>query len=94
MVYIRALRYTLIVALDVKSGKALGSGPENPHPVAAIAMSPTFYDSTIFIGSSSNEEVATTSIPGYKCCSVGNIVALTFNRRKFTFHVRWNISMI
>ncbi|KAF2789042.1 Quino protein alcohol dehydrogenase-like protein [Melanomma pulvis-pyrius CBS 109.77] len=95
VVLIGTLRFGLVLALDMHSGKVLGSIPVNAHPVAAITMSPTFYNGTLFIGASSSEEVAAASIAGYKCCSfVRNVVALTFSHRAREFHTKWNISMI
>ncbi len=86
--------HALVVAIDQATGQTLSVFQVNPHPLAVLTMSPTFYNRKLFIGASSNEEVA-ASDPNYACCSfVGNIMALTFNRTGGIFTVRWNISTI
>jgi outer membrane protein assembly factor BamB len=85
--------HSLIVAVNRHNGKFLGVQQINPHPVAIITQSPTFYDGKLFVGSSSSEETAAAVIPNYPCCSfVGNMAALTFDNDKF--HVAWNHSML
>lgn len=85
----------LVVAVDRKTGKLLGTIKINKHPLAIITQSPTFYKGKLFVGTSSVEETVASTDPSYKCCSfVGNVVALTFDPSSGGFKVAWNISMI
>ncbi|KAE9371610.1 Quino protein alcohol dehydrogenase-like protein [Stipitochalara longipes BDJ] len=43
-------------------------GNLNPHPMAVVTMSPTFFDGKLFVGASSVEENLTLN-PSYPCCS-------------------------
>lgn len=55
-------------------------------------MSPTFFDGKLFVGAASVEENLTL-LPTYVCCSfIGNMVALSFDGKKFS--VLWNVTMI
>lgn len=83
------------VAADLRTGKILGSKQINRHPFAIITQSPTLFGGILYTGTSSREESAITSLPGYKCCSfVGNAVALTFNRLTGRFTTVWDIAML
>ena len=94
VVYFGTLTHALIVAVSRFTGQTLGIIQTNPHPVAAVTMSPTFYNGKLFVGVSSLEEDAAAQ-PGYVCCSfVGNLLAMTFNGSNGKFEVLWNISMI
>lgn len=95
VVYFGTLRYALLVALDLDSGKTLGAVNVNSHPAAAITQSPTVHDGVTFIGSSSSESAAAARIPGYQCCTfVGNFAAFTFNKKKQEFGLKWDVKMI
>ncbi|OQO09078.1 hypothetical protein B0A48_05969 [Cryoendolithus antarcticus] len=92
--YIGTLRYALLLAVHVGSGKVLANVQLNPHPLAIATMSPTFHDGRIFIGTSSVEEAATQDVT-YACCSfVGNFAAATFDRRQNKFETQWNRTML
>ena len=87
------LIHALVVAVELDTGKVIDILQVNPHPYAVLTASPTFYNGTLIIGASSNEEIAAGGIPGYVCCSFkGNVMGLILEDRKY--HVTWNISMI
>jgi outer membrane protein assembly factor BamB len=95
IVYFGTQHAALMVALDKQTGIPLGAIQINPHSLAVITTSPTLFNGTIYVGASSDEEVAEEIIPGYKCCSfVGNMAALTFDRTGGKFTVQWNTTMI
>lgn len=92
ILYFGTLTHALIVAVNRLTGELLGTVQINPHPLAIVTMSPTFFDGKLFVGAASVEENLTL-LPTYVCCSfVGNMLALTFDGTKF--HVLWNVSMI
>jgi len=94
VVYVGTLTHALILALNRTTGALLGLKQINSHPLAALTMSPTFYDGKLYIGAASVEENVSL-VPTYPCCSfVGNMVALTFNPKTGQFRVVWNVTMI
>ncbi|KAK6430740.1 hypothetical protein LTR95_013102 [Oleoguttula sp. CCFEE 5521] len=94
ILYVGTLRYALLLAVDVNSGKILANTQLNSHPLAIATMSPTFYKGKIFIGTSSVEEAATQDVT-YACCSfVGNFAAFTYDRRRNVFETQWNRTML
>ena len=65
-----------VQAVDAETGKPLWEARVEDHPVVRLSGSPAFYDGRIFIGTSSQEELATRD-PDYVCCtSRGKVVAL------------------
>ena len=95
VLYFGTLTHALLVAVNIDTGKVLGSIQINPHPLSILSMSPTVYDSRILIGASSQEELAASVVANYTCCSfVGNMAALTFDRSSGQFNVAWNVSML
>ena len=95
VLYFGTLTHALMFAADVQTGAILASLRINPHPLAILTMSPTLYNGQLFIGAASQEELATTTVPGYKCCSfVGNMAALIFDHSAGKFSVSWNVSML
>lgn len=83
------------VAVDLKTGKILGTKQVNKHPFAIITQSPSLFNGILYTGTSSREESAVTSLPGYPCCSfVGNAVALGFNRKTGRFTAIWDLAML
>ena len=106
ILYFTTLTHALLVAAESSNGRVYGVTQINSHPLAILTMSPTVYVQPnigdewgiILIGASSQEELATTVVPGYQCCSfVGNMVALRFNAvswEKQPFNVLWNVSML
>ena len=94
VLYFGTIVHALIVAVNRFTGKTLGIIQINPHPLAAVTMSPTLYNGILFVGASSTEE-ATDFLPGYTCCSfVGNFLAMTFDSSNGKFEVLWNLPMI
>jgi outer membrane protein assembly factor BamB len=90
--YFGTQTHALLVAADRHSGKVLGKTQLNPHPYAVVTMSPTVWKGTVFVGTSSYEEPAPLRFPNYTCCSyIGNVAALTFDRRTGTFTTKWDI---
>ncbi|CAD0083634.1 unnamed protein product [Aureobasidium vineae] len=95
ILYFTTLAHALLVAIDYRTGALLAVMQINPHELATLTMSPTFYKGKIFVGSSSQEEAAAGLVPGYSCCSlVGNMAAIEFNKGTRNFNVIWNVSMI
>ncbi|OCL13369.1 Quino protein alcohol dehydrogenase-like protein, partial [Glonium stellatum] len=95
VLYFGTQTHALIVAVSLSSGQTLGVIQINPHPVAVLTMSPTFFNSILFVGASSLEEGAANSVSGYQCCSfAGNVVALTFDHSSGKFSVVWNVTML
>jgi len=94
VIYFGTNMHALIVAVNRFTGKTLGTIQINPHPLAAVTMSPTLYNGILFVGAASSEEAA-DALPGYTCCSfVGNFLAMTFDSSNGKFNVLWNVSMI
>lgn len=95
ILYFGTITHALVVAINRNTGQVLGQIQINPHPLAILTMSPTFYDGRLFIGSSSLEETGADHILDYPCCSfIGNMVALTFDRNNGRFNLQWNITML
>lgn len=94
VVYFGTLTHALVFAVERTSGKTLGVIQLNPHPLAIVTMSPTFFDGKLFVGAASVEENLSLD-PTYKCCNfVGNVAALRFDKSNKAFNVVWNVSMI
>ncbi|KAK0704002.1 quinon protein alcohol dehydrogenase-like superfamily, partial [Lasiosphaeria miniovina] len=94
VVYFGTLTHALVVAVDKATGRTLGTVQINPHPLAIVTMSPTFFDGKLLVGASSTEENVPL-IPGYHCCSfAGNMVALAFNSAARRFRVVWDVPSI
>lgn len=86
--------HALLLALDLHSGAVIAHIQVNPHPLAVVTMSPTFFDGQLFVGASSDEESAAVD-PTYPCCSfVGNFAAFSFNRATGTFSTLWNRTVL
>ncbi|THW05552.1 hypothetical protein D6D26_02081 [Aureobasidium pullulans] len=95
VLYFTTLAHALVVAVDRGTGAHLASIQINPHELASLTMSPTFYKGKLFIGSSSQEEFAAGFTPGYVCCSfVGNMAAVGYDKSARQFKTVWNVSMI
>ncbi|RFU33222.1 hypothetical protein B7463_g3145, partial [Scytalidium lignicola] len=89
------ITHALIVAINRHTGQVLGQVQVNPHPLAILTTSPTFYDNKLFVGAASLEETGADHIPDYPCCSfVGNMVALSFDKFHNCFNVEWNVTML
>ena len=93
VVYLGTQTHALLVALDRATGRTLDVLQINPHPLAVLTMSPTFYGGKLFIGACSVEENVSL-LPTYPCCSfVGNMVAVTLTASK-KFRLLWNTTTI
>jgi outer membrane protein assembly factor BamB len=68
ILYFGTQTHALVVAVNRLTGQSLGVIQINPHPLAIVTQSPTFYNGVLFVGSSSLEEEAAID-PGYICCS-------------------------
>jgi hypothetical protein len=94
IIYFGTIANSLIVALDLNTGKHLGSIQIGVHPLATVTGSITFYDGKIYAGTSSLEEEIDIE-PDYKCCSfVGNFAAVAFDSLSREFKFVWNVPMI
>ncbi|KAK3644052.1 hypothetical protein LTR56_009904 [Elasticomyces elasticus] len=60
VLYVGTLRHAVLLALDITTGAILANVQINPHPLAVVTMSPTFYNGKIFVGTASQEESAAT----------------------------------
>ncbi|PKC02301.1 Quino protein alcohol dehydrogenase-like protein [Rhizophagus irregularis] len=57
-----------VIAIDLY-GKLVWRTLIDEHPYAVITQSPTIFDNAVYIGVSSAEEGAASTVPGYVCCS-------------------------
>ena len=65
-----------VIAFHLTSGSFLWSTVINQHPLAIVTMSATIHADGIYVGTSSQEELASIN-PSYPCCSFrGNFVRL------------------
>jgi len=95
ILYFGTLTHALLFAVDVETGVVLDSIQINSHPLAILTMSPTVYRGRVFIGSSSFEEYAASTVPGYQCCTfVGNMAAVDLDHSSNKFNVAWNLLML
>lgn len=95
ILYFTTFAHALVVAVDRGTGARLASIQINPHELASLTMSPTFYKGRLFIGSSSQEEFAAGFTPGYVCCSfVGNMAAVEYDKTVRQFKTVWSVGMI
>lgn len=92
--------HALLVAVDLDTGALVARKQVNPHELATITASLSYYDSIIFAAVSSGEENAGVFTNGtYPCCSfIGNAAAFRFHRTGSrgtgTFTTVWNITTI
>lgn len=95
ILYIGTQPHALLIAVERSTGRPIADVQINPHPLAVITMSPTFYDGKVFVGAASREEGAARKVPNYKCCSfIGNFAAVEFNRNASRFNVIWNATTL
>lgn len=99
ILYFATQTWALVVAADLHTGHILGTHQTNTHPMATITMSPTLYNTTLFVGTSSAEENAAfllnSNATTYPCCSfTGNVASLSFHRPTSSFLTHWDIPMI
>jgi polyvinyl alcohol dehydrogenase (cytochrome) len=73
-----------VMAVEEKTGKLVWKTLVESHPMAVITSSPVVYNSVVYLGVSSLEEVLAGS-PGYTATFRGSVVALDLN----TGHILW-----
>ena len=79
--------------MDKRTGRLIDTIQVSDHPLAMITQSPMVWYGTIFVGSSSNEELGADTIPGYECCSfIATMNGFTFRRNRF--QLIWSQPMI
>ena len=90
--------HALLLAVDLDTGALLARKQVNPHELATITASLTYYDGTVFAAVASAEENAGVFTGGtYPCCSfIGNAAAFKFKRRAdgSSFTTLWNVTTI
>jgi hypothetical protein len=94
VLYFGTQTHALLVAVDLSTGATLDTVQVNDHELAIITMSPTVYNGVVYVGTSSQEEVASL-LPGYNCCSfIGNFMAVNFDTKAKKFNLLWNKLML
>ena len=74
----------LLLAIDKRNGKLISEIRINEQPYAIITQSPTVWQGKIFIGSSSEEDQAAATVPGFICCTaIANMNAFTLEEDGF-----------
>jgi outer membrane protein assembly factor BamB len=95
VLFFTTLASALLIAVDITTGNTLATTQVNTHPLAVVTMSPTFYNGTIYVGSSSQEEVIVGVDASYQCCDfIGNVAAFTFNNATNQFTSLWNLPLL
>ena len=95
VLYFGTQAHGLLVAVDRNSGSLIDYIQINQHPYSVITQSPTVWQGTVFVGSSSVEESAAAFVPGYKCCSfVANFNAITLNQSTRKLGIKWSQAML
>lgn len=83
----------LLLAIDKTDGSLIDKVQISKHPIAIITQSPTVWQGSLFVGSSSLEELAADRIPGYVCCSfIATMNAFTLENDRFK--LLWSHDMI
>ena len=91
--YIGTQANALLLAVDKRDGSLIDTIQISKHPIAVITQSPTLWQSKVFVGSSSQEELAAALIPGYVCCSfIASMNAFTLEDNRFK--LLWSQNMI
>jgi len=95
ILYFATEPFALLVALNRITGQEIAYSQINPHPYAVATMSPTVWNGTVFIGTSSREEAIARKVPSYPCCSfIGNFAAFQLDSSSHQFNVMWNVSTL
>jgi len=95
IIFLGTLVHALVLALNRTTGDLLGAPFQiNPYPYAAITQSPTLFQGTLFIGSSSADPPLTSPEGILHPHVTGVFVALRFNPSTKVFNPLWNISTI
>ncbi|KAL8647677.1 MAG: hypothetical protein Q9226_006338 [Calogaya cf. arnoldii] len=83
----------LLLAINRRNGKLVDTIQVSDHPLAIVTQSPTFWQGKIFVGSSSSEETAADTVPGYECCSfIATMNGFTFRQNRF--QLLWSQPML
>ena len=83
----------LLLAVDKQHGTLIDTVQISKHPVAVITQSPTVWEGSVFVGSSSLEELAAALTPGYVCCSfIASMNAFTLEDGRL--NLLWSQDMI
>lgn len=83
----------LLLAIDKTDGNLIDKIQISQYPYAIITQSPTVWQGSLFIGSSSLEELAADRVPGYVCCTfIGTMNAFTLENDRF--RLLWSQDMI
>ncbi len=91
VLYFGTQAHALLFAVDRSSGKVIDYIQINSHPLAIITMSPTVWKGTVYVGCSSQEELASALLPNYVCCSfIGNMAAVVLRAQKLS--ILWNVA--
>ena len=95
VLYFGTQLHAFLFAVDRNTGRILDHIQINSHPLAIITQSPTVWNGIVYVGCSSQEEVAAGFIPGYACCSfIGNFAAVRFDKGSNRFSILWNQAMV
>ncbi len=82
--------FPFVIAIDF-DGNLLWKTMLSFHPISIITQSATIFEEHVFIGTSSNEELAAGIIPGYPCCTFqGTFAKLDLK----TGRIVWQIKMM
>ena len=93
ILFIGTLANALLLAIDKTDGNLIDKIQISKHPIAIITQSPTVWQGSLFVGSSSMEELAADLVPGYVCCSF--IAAMNaFTLENDRFKLLWSQDMI
>lgn len=94
ILYFGTQAHALVVAIDRTSGQIIDSIQLNSHPLAIITQSPTVWQGKIYVGCSSQEELASAIIPNYACCSfIGNFAAIILDLASQKLSILWDQPM-
>lgn len=93
ILFIGTLANALLLAIDMTDGNLIDRIQISKHPLAIITQSPTVWQGSLFVGSSSMEELAADRVTGYVCCSF--IAAMNaFTLENDRFKLLWSQDMI
>ena len=91
--FIGTLAKALLLAVNKRNGKLIDAIQVSDHPVAMVTQSVTVWQGRVFVGSSSAEETAADTIPGYVCCSfIATMNGIGFKHNRFK--LLWSQPMI
>lgn len=68
-IYVGTQRGALLIALDRWDGTVIWTKRVHSHPLAIITASPVTFGDNVYVGTASQEELATGTVSGYACCT-------------------------